>query len=99
MLTGEAFDVREAMRIGLVQEVVPTGSQLQRAVAIAQSIAAQAPLGVQTALRSAMRAAREGEVAAAAKPVPDLVALLDSDDAAEGRRSFIERRPASFSGL
>lgn len=99
ILTGEAFDVREATRIGLVQEVVPTGSQLQRAVAIAQSIAAQAPLGVQTALRSAMRAAREGEVAAAAKLVPDLVALLDSKDAAEGRRSFIERRPANFSGL
>lgn len=98
ILTGEAFDVREAHRIGLVQEIVPKGSQLHRAVEVAQSISAQAPLGVQTALRSALRAVREGEVPAAAQLVPELVALLGSEDAAEGRRSFIERRPASFTG-
>lgn len=98
VLSGEKFDVQEALRIGLVQEVVPKGSQLQRAVEIAQSISAQAPLGVQTALRSAMMAVREGEVAAAKKLVSDLVALLSSEDAAEGRQSFLERRPAIFSG-
>jgi len=98
ILTGEAFDVREALRIGLVQEVVPKGNQLRRAVEIAQSIAAQAPLGVQTALRSAVRAVREGEEAAAAQLVPEMVALLASADATEGRQSFIERRPATFSG-
>jgi len=98
ILTGEAFDVQEALRIGLVQEVVPKGSQLRRAVEIAQSISAQAPLGVQTAMRSAMRALREGEVAAATQLVPDLVALLGSEDAAEGRRSFVARRPAVFTG-
>lgn len=98
ILTGEAFNANEALRIGLVQEIVPTGAQLARAFQIAQSIAAQAPLGVQTALRSATRAVREGEPAAAAHLVSDLVALLDSDDAAEGRRSFIERRVANFTG-
>jgi enoyl-CoA hydratase len=98
VLSGEKFDVQEALRIGLVQEVVPKGSQLQRAVEIAQLISAQAPLGVQTVLRSAMMAVREGEVAAAKKLVPDLVALLSSEDAAEGRQSFLERRPAIFSG-
>lgn len=98
ILTGEAFDVREAHRIGLVQEVVPKGGQLRRAVEIAQCISAQAPLGVQAALRSAMRAAREGEAVAASQLVPDLVALLGSEDAAEGRRSFVERRPATFTG-
>lgn len=98
ILTGEAFNAIEALRIGLVQEIVPTGSQLGRALQIAQSISAQAPLGVQTALRSATRAMREGEPAAAAQLVPDLVALLGSDDASEGRRSFVERRAASFTG-
>ncbi|WP_449433295.1 crotonase/enoyl-CoA hydratase family protein [Pseudomonas putida] len=99
ILTGARFDVQEALRIGLVQEVVPTGTQLQRAVEIAQLISAQAPLGVQTALRSAWLAAREGEEAAASQLVPDLVTLLSSQDAAEGRQSFIERRAASFSGI
>ena len=98
ILTGDTFDVQEALRIGLVQEVVAKGGQLRRAVEIAQRISAQAPLGVQTALRSALRAVREGEEAAAARLVPDMVALLASEDAAEGRRSFVERRPAVFSG-
>jgi enoyl-CoA hydratase/carnithine racemase len=98
ILTGDTFDVPEALRIGLVQEVVAKGGQLRRAVEIAQRISAQAPLGVQTALRSALRAVREGEEAAAARLVPDMVALLASEDAAEGRRSFVERRPAVFSG-
>ncbi|NYT26026.1 crotonase/enoyl-CoA hydratase family protein [Alcaligenaceae bacterium] len=98
ILTGETFDVREAHRMGLVQEVVPVGTQLRRAVEIANSICAQAPLGVQTALRSSLRAVREGEMVAAAQLVPEMVALLDSEDAAEGRQSFIERRPARFAG-
>jgi enoyl-CoA hydratase len=98
ILTGETFDVREAHRMGLIQEVVPTGTQLHRAVEIANSISAQAPLGVQTARRAALRAVREGELEAARHLVPDMVALLDSEDAAEGRQSFIERRPAAFQG-
>jgi enoyl-CoA hydratase len=98
ILTGDVFDAAEALRIGLVQEVVPTGKQLERAVELAQTIAAQAPLGVRTSLRSAWRALREGEQAAAAKLVPELVELLDSEDAVEGRRSFLDRRPAKFTG-
>ena len=98
ILTGDVFDAAEALRIGLVQEVVPAGHQLQRAVEIAGRIAAQAPLGVRTALRSAQRSVRDGEQAAAAQLVPDMVALLDTEDAAEGTRSFLERRPATFVG-
>ncbi|WP_326835316.1 crotonase/enoyl-CoA hydratase family protein [Amycolatopsis rhabdoformis] len=98
ILTGDVFDAAEALRIGLVQEVVPTGEHLVRAVELAQQIAAQAPLGVQTSLRSAWRAQREGDLAAAAALIPELLALLDSQDAQEGRQSFLERRPAVFTG-
>src|SRR4051812_13473923 len=42
LLTAEEFGAAEALRIGLVQEVVPAGQQLDRAVAIAEVIAAQA---------------------------------------------------------
>ena len=45
LLTAEEFGATEALRIGLVQEVVPAGQQLDRAVAIACVVAAQAPLG------------------------------------------------------
>ena len=47
LLTAEEFDAAEALRIGLVQEVVPVGQQRERALAIARRIASRAPLGVQ----------------------------------------------------
>ncbi len=78
MLTGEAFDAAEALRMGLVQEVVPAGDQLQRALELAQLISQQAPLGVSTTLQAARRAQRDGEEAAALRLVPDMVQLLDS---------------------
>ena len=46
LLTADEFGAAEALRIGLVQEVVPAGSHLQRARELAQLIARQAPLGV-----------------------------------------------------
>src|SRR4029434_949396 len=52
LLTGEEFGADEALRIGLVQEVVDAGAERDRAIALAESIAAQAPLGVQATLAS-----------------------------------------------
>jgi enoyl-CoA hydratase len=98
MLTGEEFDAVEAQRIGLVQEVVEPGAQLERAVQIAERIANQAPLGVRTLLESARPTWEHGQDAAAERLVPDLLDLFSSEDAAEGVRSFVERRPAAFVG-
>lgn len=47
LLTTDEFNADEAYRIGLVQEVVPAGSQLERAIEIAERIASLAPLAVQ----------------------------------------------------
>src|SRR6185436_14216810 len=44
LLTGDEFNATEALRIGLVQGVVEPGKQVERAVEIAETIAAQAPL-------------------------------------------------------
>lgn len=98
VLTGDELDAAEAHRIGLVQEVVPPGEQLERALAIGDAIAKQAPLGVQATLENARRALAEGEDAAIAELVPTLRRLLMSEDAAEGMTSFIERRDAVFRG-
>ena len=97
LLTGQEFGAAEALRIGLVQEVVPAGRQLERAAELAQLIAAQAPLGVCGTLASA-RFARRAEEQAAVEHLRTLAPLLDSDDAAEGLRSFVERREARFTG-
>jgi enoyl-CoA hydratase len=98
LLTAEEFGAAEALRIGLVQEVVPPGTHVQRATELAQLIARQAPLGVQATLASA-RAGLGGGPAAARDCIAALLpGMLRSQDAAEGLRSFIERRPAHFTG-
>jgi enoyl-CoA hydratase/carnithine racemase len=98
LLTGEEFGADEALRIGLVQAVVPPGELLAEALRIAELIAAQAPLGVQATLANA-RVARAAGPAAAVEHLKDLLpGVMSSQDAAEGLRSFVERRPAQFQG-
>src|SRR6266567_2655151 len=99
LLTGEPYDAREAHRIGLIQEVVEPGRQLDRSVELAHAIATKsAPLGVKKTLESAHRARLEGEAAAFARLEPDMAELFETEDGREGLRSFIERREARFTG-
>ena len=98
LLTGGEFNAAEALRIGLVQEVVEPGALFDRTVALAEEIAAQSPLGVRATLASARLAQAEGEAAAARRLLPDLQPILASEDAREGLASFLERRAARFQG-
>ena len=97
LLTGDELDAETALRLGLVQELVEPGEQLTRALALAERIAAQAPLGVRATLASARLALRD-EREAAARLLPDLKPIMASDDAREGVQSFMERRAARFTG-
>jgi len=97
LLTADELPATEALRIGLVQEVVAHGQQLPRALELAQTIAAQAPLGVYATIASA-RAAQVDEAAAARRLLPDLAPLLASADMREGLAAFVERRPGVFTG-
>ena len=98
LLTGDMFGAEEALRMGLVQEVTTAGDLLSKATEIAERVAAQAPLGVQATLASAKNAAENGESAEAAKLLERTRAIMVSEDAAEGVRSFLERRDAVFKG-
>ncbi len=98
LLTSDEFDAEEAKRIGIVQEVVPAGTQLERALEIAEVIASQAPLAVQETKASSRRFVEEGFEAAVRAMGPTQQRLLTSQDAAEGVKSFVERRPAKFVG-
>ena len=98
LLTGERFDASQAWAAGLVSEVVPVGEQLDRAVEVANRIAANAPLAVQSALaghRAAERAARD---AAAAQLRADANKLVTSSDAMEGVAAMLERRDPKYRG-
>lgn len=98
ILTGDLFDAAEAHRIGLVQEVVDDGTQFDRALELAERIAAQAPLAVQAALANAKRAVRAGDAAAEAELQPALVRLAASEDARIGMEAFLTRTEAQFVG-
>jgi len=98
LLTADEISADDAYRMGLVQETTPPGGQFERAMEIAETIARQAPLGVQATLRSARLARLKGELAAMRQLLPDLMPLMQSRDVQEGITAFIERREASFTG-
>ena len=98
LLTGDEFDAHEALRIGLVQEIVENGRQIEKAVEIAETIAKQAPLGVYATIKSARKMQNEGFETAKNDLQPQILELFNSEDAKEGVQSFIERRDGSFSG-
>jgi enoyl-CoA hydratase len=98
LLTGDDFDAAEALRMGMVQEVVTPGDQLPRALALADVIAKQAPLGVFATLASSRAALPQNEHVAAARLMPDLVPIMGSEDVQEGLQAFVQRRPGAFRG-
>lgn len=98
LLTGERWSADDALRWGMVQEVVAPGEQLSRAMDYARKIADCAPLGVQGSLRSTRTAQTEDHATAVAEMYRHLVPVMASADAAEGVRSFVERRKAVFTG-
>ena len=98
LLTADMLDAATALRLGLVQEVVPAERALPRAIEIAETIAAQAPLGVMATLRSARKAMAEGPEAAARDLLPELAKVMASEDVKEGVQSFLERRAGRFTG-
>lgn len=98
MLTGDVFDAAEALRIGLVQEIVPAADLLARATALATHVAAQAPIAVQLTMESSRYAMTNGQDAEAARLLDHARVVMGTEDAAEGMRSFIERREGRFEG-
>jgi enoyl-CoA hydratase/carnithine racemase len=98
LLTGDEFNAAEALRLGFVQEVVPVGMQKECALAIARRIAEQAPLAVRASLASSGTALAYGPQAAIRDFNAQQAKLMATDDAAEGVRSFIERRKGQFAG-
>ncbi|MGE5454809.1 MAG: crotonase/enoyl-CoA hydratase family protein [Methylocystaceae bacterium] len=98
LLTGDELPGAEAYRLGLVQELVEPGQELERALDIAQRIAKAAPLGVQAALASARRARVHGDKAALASLFEEIGPLMTSKDSQEGLQAFLERREPNFTG-
>lgn len=98
LLTGQTFTAAEAHRIGLVNEVVPAGTQVERALGLAGLIAEQAPLAVQATLRNARVARAAVEKEALSQLPKELAALLSSQDFQAGVAAFATRSKPEFTG-
>lgn len=96
LLTGDIFDATIAHRMGLVQEI--SEDPFETALAIAETISKQAPLGVYATLENAQIVLDQGEEAAKKALVPKAIELMNTEDSEEGLQSFLERRDANFKG-
>jgi enoyl-CoA hydratase/carnithine racemase len=94
----DEFGAAEAYRIGLVQEVVPAGQHVERAMEIARIINSNAPLGIQVTKQAGRKFIEAGEQAPIAAGAQIRERVMSTEDAAEGIRSFVERRAANFQG-
>lgn len=94
----DEFDAAQAHKIGLVQEVVDPGKQIERAMELAQTIAKNAPIGIQVTKEAALKYIEAAE-RAAIDYIPKIKdRVFNSQDMMEGIQSFVERRAAVFKG-
>lgn len=98
LLRADEFDAAEAYRIGLAQEVVEPGQQVERAIELAREMLQCAPIGLVHTIANAQLALDVDEPTAIAAIPAMSAAVLATEDFAEGIASFMERRPARFSG-
>ena len=97
-LTGRRIKGEEALRLGLVDQLVPLGELAAAAHALAREIAENAPLAI-VSVRATMRQGLAGEVAAATDhELAEQQRLRGTADAEEGIRAVAERRPGRFAG-
>ena len=98
MLLGEDLTARRAFEVGMVNKVVPNGTQRDAALVYARILARSAPLVVQTLKRFALETMNASPAEASALARDQLLRVRDSEDGAEGRRAFGEKRPPTFKG-
>ena len=98
LFTGEVIDAAEAMRIGLVTEVVAHDDLLPRALEMAGRIAANPPLAVQ-ALKAGLRRTAYGDAHEIGTwAMGEIRRLMKTEDHREGVASFLEKREPVFKG-
>ena len=98
IFTGRTLSARQCVEMGLASSVVPDAELAGAARKLALEIAANAPLAVQASKRMMRMGLSEGFNEHVHHVFLQLLPLFRSQDAVEGMRAFLEKRPADFTG-
>jgi enoyl-CoA hydratase len=98
LLTGRILDAEEALRWGLVSHVVPRGQGLAKAREIAAVLAENGPLSVAASKASLVETGWLPEDEARQIEASYAAMVTRSNDAKEGMKAFVEKRPPNFTG-
>jgi enoyl-CoA hydratase/carnithine racemase len=98
LFTGDVIDAAEALKIGLVTEVTPHAELMERAMAVAGRIAANPPLALRYMKEGLSRTAYGNPHEVGAWCIETIRKLYATEDHKEGVASFLEKRPAVFTG-
>ena len=96
--TGDMVGAEEALRIGLVNAVVPHADLLAKATETAKKIASKGPLAIAAAKRVLLRGEDVPLTVASELEMQGFASLFDSADQKEGMGAFLEKRTAAFTG-
>jgi enoyl-CoA hydratase/carnithine racemase len=97
-LTGEPIDAERLAGLGVVNRVVPDGSAFEAALAIARTIAANAPLAVRESKRILLESGDWPLSERFERQRPIAEAIRDSADAKEGAAAFVDKRAPHWTG-
>ena len=97
-LTGDVIDAETALRIGLINAVVPHAELLPRVREVAAKIAAKGPLAITQCKRVLLRGADVPLTTACELEAQAFASLFGTHDEREGMRAFLEKRKAMFTG-
>lgn len=98
VVTGDTVSAARAYELGLANRVTPTGGHIEGALAIARSIAANAPLAVQGALALAKKAIDFNDEEGMRAGDAAIAELRHTEDWLEGPLAFVEKRPPVWKG-
>src|SRR6187397_1012775 len=98
LFLGEPFDAEAALGMGLLSEVVPKGTALDRAREIARKLAAKSPIVMKIG-RDAFMRAMDADYRRAIENAAESFALVAStEDCQEGLNAFVEKRTPNYKG-